>query len=160
MEDTGNRAREEEGDALQPRTKRAMAEGGEVGEDGMETDGEWYLSGAAPMPALMQPFLSPLSVLAEVAMSVSISDTPSATATSEEDDEWKARFLKDCSEACDICWSLDKRKPQSQPMPDDDHLCRRHFLVLWARLSSCVDSSASRCILTHRKRNAWSENAS
>ena len=27
-------------------------------------------------------------------------------------------------------------------------------------ISSCVGSSASRCILTHRKRNAWSENAS
>ena len=29
-----------------------------------------------------------------------------------------------------------------------------------ARLSCCVDSSTSRYILTHRKRNAWSENAS
>jgi len=144
--DTGNRAREEEGDALQPGTKRARAEGGEVGEDGMETDGELYLSGAAPMPALMQPFLSPLSVLAEVAMSVSISDIPSATATSEEDDEWKAQFLEDCSEACDICWSTDKRKPQSQPMPDDDHLCicdppHAHEHFSWDGILNDVDVS-------------------
>jgi len=27
-------------------------------------------------------------------------------------------------------------------------------------ISSCVSSSASRCILTHRKTHAWSENAS
>jgi len=55
---------------------RAEDEGGEVGEDRMETDGEGTSSRAAPMPALMQPFLSPLSVLAKAAMSVSISDTP------------------------------------------------------------------------------------
>ena len=109
--DTGNRAREEDGEdgGEEPDTKRARGDGEDgavgVGEEGMVTDesqGEGGSSGAAPAPALME--------LADAA-------------------EWldsgfgqlETWFEEECSNICEPCRRTDRCEEPSQPMPDDGH---------------------------------------